>query len=46
MFQDRLNGLAMTIINKKEKFKKEDFVQIFAQNTPRTLQLANWGSGS
>lgn len=44
MTERRLNGLAMSNINKKENIKEEDVIQVFAQNSPRRMQLEDWSS--
>lgn len=37
----RLNGLTITNIDKDES-KEEDVVQMFVQNSSRSMQLADW----
>jgi len=42
MAEKRLNGLAMANINKKELVNEVDVIQVFAQNSPRRMQLKDW----
>jgi hypothetical protein len=42
MLENRLNGLAMTNINKKEQFDESKIITEFARNSPKRMQLSKW----
>jgi hypothetical protein len=42
MSENRLNGLAMTNINKKEQFDESEIITEFARNSPKRMQLSEW----
>jgi hypothetical protein len=42
MSENRLNGLAMANINKKEQFDKSKILTEFARNSAKRMQLSKW----
>jgi hypothetical protein len=42
MSENRLNGLAMANINKKEKFDECEIITEFARNSSKRMQLSEW----
>jgi hypothetical protein len=42
MSKNRLNGLAMVNINKKEQFDESEILSEFARNSPKRMQLSEW----
>jgi hypothetical protein len=42
MSENRLNGLAMANINKKEQFHESEIITEFARNSPKRMQLSEW----
>jgi hypothetical protein len=42
MSKNRLNGLAMANINKKEQFNESEIITEFAKNSPKRMQLSEW----
>jgi hypothetical protein len=42
MSENRLNGLAMANINKKEQFDESEIITEFARNSPKRMQLSEW----
>jgi alpha-glucuronidase len=42
MSVNRLNGLAMANINKKEQFDESEIITEFARNSPKRMQLSEW----
>jgi len=42
MSENRLNGLAMANINKKEQFDESEIITEFAKNSPKRMQLSEW----
>jgi hypothetical protein len=42
MSENRLNGSAMTNINKKEHFDESKIITEFARNSPKRMQLSEW----
>jgi hypothetical protein len=40
--ENRLNGLAMANINKKEQFDESEIITEFARNSPKRMQLSEW----
>jgi hypothetical protein len=42
MSENRLNGLAMASINKKEQFNENEIITEFARNSPKRMQLSEW----
>jgi hypothetical protein len=42
MPENRLNGLAMANINKKEQFNESEIIIEFARNSPKRMQLSEW----
>jgi hypothetical protein len=42
MSENRLNGLAMANINKKEQLHESEIITEFAGNSPKRMQLSEW----
>jgi hypothetical protein len=42
MLENRLNGLAMANINKKEQFDESEIITEFAKNSPKRISLSEW----
>jgi hypothetical protein len=42
MSENRLNGLVMANINKKEQFDESEIITEFARNSPKRMQLSEW----
>jgi hypothetical protein len=42
MSENRLNGLVMANINKKEQFDESEIITEFARNSPKRMQLLEW----
>jgi hypothetical protein len=42
MLENRLNGLAMANINKKEQFNESEIITEFSRNSPKKMQLSEW----
>jgi hypothetical protein len=42
MSENRLNGLAMTNINKNEQFNESEVITEYARNSPKRMQLSEW----
>jgi hypothetical protein len=42
MSVNKLNGLAMANINKKEQFDESEIITEFARNSPMRMQLSEW----
>jgi hypothetical protein len=42
MSENRLNGLAMAYINKKEQFHESEIITEFARNSLKRMQLSEW----
>jgi hypothetical protein len=42
MSENKLNGLAMANINKKEQFHESEIITEFARNSPKRMQLSEW----
>lgn len=42
MSEERLNGLALTNINKKELLSEDEIIKLFSQKAPRRMQLEDW----
>lgn len=42
MSENRLNGLAMANINKKEQFDESEVITEFVQNSLKRMQLSEW----
>eukprot|EP00102_Acyrthosiphon_pisum_P013427 XP_008182995.1 PREDICTED: 52 kDa repressor of the inhibitor of the protein kinase-like [Acyrthosiphon pisum] len=42
MTENRLNGLALVNINKKEVISETEIIEDFAEKAPRKLQLIDW----
>jgi hypothetical protein len=42
MSEERLNGLALTNINKKELLSKDEIIKLFSKKALRRMQLEDW----
>jgi hypothetical protein len=42
MSENRLNGLVMANINKKEQFDESEIITEFTRNSPKRIQLSEW----
>jgi len=42
MSEERLNGLALTNINKKELLSEEEIIKLFSKKATRRMQLEDW----
>jgi hypothetical protein len=42
MSENKLNGLAMANINKKEHFNESEIITEFSRNSPKRMQLSEW----
>jgi hypothetical protein len=42
MSENRLNGLTVANINKKEQFDESEIITEFARNSPKRMQLSKW----